>query len=95
LAFDADPPLPGSKYEVLIVDASVTRFKGDYRAAISEIERMAKRLNQAPNMQAEVVKLPIDVQPTAILRANTGAPGAGETSEVRFTLKITRNREAV
>ena len=93
-AFDADPPLPGSKFEVLIVDASVIRFKGDYRAAITEIERMAKRLNQAPNIQAEVMKLPIDVQPTAILRANTVAPGAGETNEVRFTLKITRNREA-
>ena len=43
-------------------------------------------------MKAEIVKLPIDVKPTAILRANT--PPAVEASEVRFMLKITRNREA-
>ncbi|MEO8100942.1 MAG: hypothetical protein ABI790_00350 [Betaproteobacteria bacterium] len=92
LAFDADPPLPGSKYEVLIVDAAVTGFRGDYRAAIASIERAADRLNKAPNMKAEIVKLPIDVKPTAILRA--GTPSASEASEVRFTLKIIRSREA-
>lgn len=88
---DADPPLPGGKYEVLIIDAAVTRFRGDYRAAIADIERMVERLNKAPNMKTEIVKLPIDVKPTAILRATT--PTASEASEVRFTLKITRNRE--
>ena len=92
LAFDADPPLPGSKFEVLIVDAAVTRFRGDYRAAIADIERMAERLNKAPNMKAEIVNLPIDVKPSAILRAN--APATAEASEVRFTLKLTRSREA-
>ena len=91
-AFDADPPLPGGRYEVLMIDAAVTRFRGDYRAAIADIERMVERLNKAPNMKAEIVKLPIDVKPTAILRANT--PSATEASEVRFTLKISRNREA-
>ncbi len=87
----ADPPLPGGRYEVLIIDAAVTRFQGDYRAAIADIERMVERLNKAPNMKTEIVKLPIDVKPTAILRATT--PSASEASEVRFTLKITRNRE--
>ena len=91
-AFDADPPLPGGRYEVLIVDAAVTRFRGDYRAAIADIEYMVERLNRAPNMKAEIVKLPLDVKPTAILRANS--PTAPETSEVIFTLKISRNREA-
>ena len=92
MAFDADPPLPGGKYEVLIVDAAVTRFRGDYRAVITDIERMVKRLNGAPNMKAEIVKLPVDVKPNVVLRANTSS--ANEASEVRFTLKITRDREA-
>ena len=91
IAFDADPPLPGGKYEVLIVEAAVTRFRGDYRAALADIERMVDRFNQAPNMKAEIVKLPIDVKPTATLRAST--PSVVEVGEVRFTLKITRNRE--
>ena len=90
-AIDADPPLPGSRYEVLIVDGAVTRFKGDYRAAIADIERLVDRFNKANNMKAEIVRLPVDVKPTAILRANT--PSTGEASEVRFTLKIVRNRE--
>ena len=90
-AIDADPPLPGSRYEVLIVDGAVTRFKGDYRAAIADIERLVDRFNKANNMKAEIVRLPVDVKPTAILRANT--PSTGEASEVRFTLKIIRNRE--
>jgi hypothetical protein len=90
-AMEADPPLPGGRFEVLIIDAAVTRFQGDYRAAIADIERMVARLNKAPNMKTEIVKLPIDVKPTAILHATT--PTASEASEVRFTLKITRNRE--
>lgn len=91
---DADPPLPGAKFEVLIVDAAATGFRGDYRDAISKIERLTERLNQAPNMKAEVVKLPLDVKSTAILRATSTAAATSEASEVRFTLKITRNREA-
>ena len=90
---DGDPPLPGAKFEVLIIDASVTRFQGNYRDAITRIERMAERFNQASNMKTEIVKLPLDVKPTAILRANASATGAIEASEVRFTLKISRNRE--
>ena len=90
---DGDPPLPGAKFEVLIIDASVTRFQGNYRDAITRIERMAERFNQASNMKTEIVKLPLDVKPTAILRANAPATGAIEASEVRFTLKISRNRE--
>lgn len=91
-ALDADPPLPGSKFEILIVDAEVTRFRGDYRAAIADIERLRERLNKAPNMQAEIIRLPIDAKPTAILRAN--APAASDANEVPFTLKISRAREA-
>lgn len=90
-AFDADPPLPGSKYEILIVDAAITRFRGDYRSAIAEVERLVARLNKAPNMKAEVVKMPVDVNHAAVLRATTLA--STETSEVRFTLKLTRSRE--
>ena len=91
---DADPPLPGAKFEVLIVDAAATGFRGDYRDAISKIERLAERLSKAPNMKAEVIKLPLDVKSTAILRATSSAAATSEASEVRFTLKITRNREA-
>ena len=92
-AFDADPPLPGVKYEVLIVDAAVTRFRGDFRMANYDIERLVDRLNKVSGMKAEMVKPPIDTKPTAILRANTQT--ADDAGEVRFTLKITRNREAV
>ncbi len=93
-AIDADPPLPGSKFEVLIVEGAVTRFQGDYRAAIAKIEQMADRIGRAPNMKTEIIRLPIDVKPTANLRATTPLAAADETGEVRFTLKITRNREA-
>ena len=89
---EADPPLPGSKFEILVVDAAVTRFKGDYRGALTEIERLAARLNVARNMKVEVVKMPIDDKPTATLRANVA--GNTEATELRFTLKISRNREA-
>ena len=89
---DADPLLPGSKFEVLIVDAAVMRFQGDYRGAIAKIERLADRIGKASNMKVEIIRFPIDVKPTAILRANTSSATTPEVGEVRFTMKIIRNR---
>ncbi|MEP7156689.1 MAG: hypothetical protein ABI905_13000 [Betaproteobacteria bacterium] len=90
---NADPPLPGSRYEVLMVDGAVTRFQGDYRAAIVQIEALVAKLNKVPGLEAEIVRLPVDVKPSAILRAVTTS--SGEASEVRFTLKLVRKREVV
>lgn len=91
-AIEGDPPLPGSRYEVLIVDGAVTGFRGDYRAALGDIEKLVQRLNKGPHFKAQILRLPIDVTPAMIMRANTPPPG--DASELRFTLKVVRDREA-
>jgi hypothetical protein len=84
---DENPALPGSKFEVAIIEGSVTGFSGDYRGALATVERLANRLNATPNMSASIIAMPVDVTPVAILHGSTAASGS---SEARFTLRVAR-----
>ena len=86
---DENPALPGSKYEVAVVEGSVVKFAGDYRGALAVVERLVARLNATPNLTATPLEMPIDIKPGAILRAsNTASDGA----EARFVLRVVRNK---
>jgi hypothetical protein len=85
-----DPPLPGNKFEVMIVEGAIKQFKGNYRAALADIDLLITRLNKMSGVTTEVVSLPLDVTPGATLRASAGT---GEGVEVRFALRMTRTRE--
>lgn len=86
---DENPALPGSKYEVAVVEGSVVKFAGDYRGALAVVERLVARLNATPNLTATALEMPIDIKPGAILRAsNTASDGA----EARFVLRVVRNK---
>lgn len=83
---EEDPPLPGNKFEVMIVEGAHTQFRGDYRGALSRIDRLIARLNEIPGVKADALTLPLDIKPTAVLRAIAKAE---DTNEVRFALKLT------
>ncbi len=86
---EEDPPLPGNKFEVMIVEGAVTQFDGDYRAALAKIDRLIARMNELPGVKASALTLPLDIRPTARLRADAKA---GDVSEVRFALKLAFTR---
>ncbi len=86
---DDNAQLPGSKYEVAIIEGSVTGFSGDYRGTLATVERLTGRLNAASNITASIIAMPVDVQPSAILRGSTTSSGS---SEARFVLRISRGK---
>jgi hypothetical protein len=89
-AADADPPLAGRKFEVLAVEGVVTGFRGDYRAANAEVDRLIARIGRIPGWKATPTAMPVDVNQAASIRGKTGE---SEPLEVRFGLRIVKNRE--
>ncbi|MBL8523851.1 MAG: hypothetical protein JNN20_09190 [Betaproteobacteria bacterium] len=89
---EGDASLPGNKFEILIVEGSVERFKGDYRAALDSIDRLLGELNKTPNLKASAITLPVDTRSGALLRA---VQLPQETDRLLFTLKIVRDRGGV
>jgi len=85
---DGDAPLPGNKFEILMVEGSVEGFKGDYRAALANIDRLIADLNRTPNLKASAMLLPVDVKSGALLRA---IQVPKETDRLLFTLRIVRS----
>jgi hypothetical protein len=86
---DENPALPGSKYEIAVVEGSITKFSGDYRGGLAVVERLLARLNAVPNVSATALAMPLDIKPGAILRASNATNEGGEP---RFTLRIVRSK---
>jgi len=71
----------------ITLDAQLSDFDGNYRAAMSRIDRFVARLAAAPGVMAvERVTSPVNTAPTVTLTGKT----TGETSpdETRFTLSL-------
>lgn len=86
---DGDPAFAGNKTEVLMIEAAITNFSGDYRAAIALVERLAKRLGELENAKATIITPPLDTKSLAALQANLNVP---ESPENRFVIKLVRTR---
>lgn len=71
------PSAPGagaaqSRKETALIDGEIRPFRGDYRSAIGSIYGFAARIGEAPEVaEVRVVKLPLNVNPTAPLSGNT------------------------
>ncbi|MBM3342260.1 MAG: hypothetical protein FJY56_09130 [Betaproteobacteria bacterium] len=73
------------------IAAEVRPFRGDYRAAIASINRLAERLSREPLVaDVKIVKLPLNINPEAALAGDTrdAADHAGAAEfQIRVTLK--------
>src|SRR5215813_4670648 len=76
----APPPAqPGSptaptlfRRQSALIEGEIRPFRGDYRAAIADINAFAARLGKEPAVaEVRVVKLPLNVNPTLSLAGNT------------------------
>ncbi len=85
---DLDPALPGNKYQVAQVEAAISPFTGDLRAALLEIERLAEEIRRGGNLIVTVVRLPVELEPIATLKVIDRAEATAK--EARFALHISR-----
>jgi len=82
-------PFGGGRYEVALVEATVSVPSHDFRAALGEVERLAGEIRAVKGFQAEVIESPLDVRPSLVLQgrhAEREAPGM----EARFLLRVVR-----
>jgi hypothetical protein len=92
VADDPNPTWRGANFQSAIIDAAITPFDGDFRAALAEVERIAARLNTVPRLRATVERGPLDVRSTASIYATgnrTGTP-----PEARFVIRVVRRSGA-
>ncbi len=86
---DSNPPLPGNKFHIGVVEGTIVPFRGDFREAIAEVNRFCEYLNKLPGMQANVVALPIDSRPTASIQAG-GANQSEGAGDANFAIRVVK-----
>lgn len=89
-SLNPNPPLPGRRYEIAVIEGTVTGFRGDYRAALADIDRLVQRLNRIEGVTASVVSLPVNLGTASHLHAEWSSAEGGEA---KFTLKVLRDNE--
>jgi hypothetical protein len=90
---ELDPILPDGKFQVLIAEAAISPFAGDFRKAIHEINAFIAQLNQKPGVSASMIVEPLDVRANATITA-TDTAATATRSDARFVLKLVRSMKA-
>jgi type II secretory pathway pseudopilin PulG len=86
---DPMAPFGGGRYEVALVEATVSVPSHDFRAALGEVDRLASEIRAVKGFQAEVVESPLDVR-TSLLLQGRHAEREAQGMEARFILRIVR-----
>ena len=86
---DSSAPFGGGRYEVALVEATVSVPSHDFRAALGEVDRLAGEIRAVKGFQAEVVESPLDVR-TSLLLQGRHAEREAQAMEARFILRIVR-----
>jgi hypothetical protein len=90
---ESDPILSDGKFQVLIAEAAISPFAGDFRKAINEINTFIAQLNQKPGVSASMIVEPLDVRANATITA-TDTAATATRSDARFVLKLVRSMKA-
>lgn len=81
--------LPGARYQIVLLEARIGPFRGDYRAMLQDIERFVVALGKIPGCSASLVKSPLDIRPTASIRGELSKPLEDGLSG-QFTVRLVR-----
>ena len=87
---ELDPVLTDGKFQVLIVEAAISPFDGDYRKAVNDINVFIARINQLPGVNASMIVEPLDVGTKAAIAATDNAQTTTR-AVARFVVKLVRN----
>jgi hypothetical protein len=87
----SNPPFSDGRYEVSLLEATVSVPTNDFRGAIEDVQRLAADIGKIPGFSAEVVESPLDVRTNRSIegRHSDREPA---TMELDFTLRLVRER---
>ena len=86
-----NPPFAGGRYEVALLEASVSVANNDFRAALERVEKLAEAIGAIPGFRAEVAESPLDTRSSLQLQGRHGEREPA-TMEPRFVLRVMRDR---
>jgi hypothetical protein len=86
---DLNPALPGNKFHIGVIDASITPFDGNFRETLAEVQRFSNALARIPGIKASIEAMPLDTNTTASLTA-TGKRTGPAPFEARFVIRVVR-----
>lgn len=81
--------LPGSRFQIVMLEASIGPFRGDYRTMLQDIERLVVALGKLPGCSANLVRSPLDTNPSANIRGALSKPLDPGLSG-QFTIRLVR-----
>ena len=81
----------GGRYEVALLEATVSVGAEDFRGAIERAQKLAEDLSRLPGTTADVVDSPLDLRSSLQLQGRLD-PGQPATMEARFVLRVLRDR---
>lgn len=88
LAGGGTPPASEHRQQATI-EAEIRPFKGDFRAAITAIDRFVEQLSKEKNVaEVRVVQLPINVSETSVLSGNTAKETQVQAATAQFKLEV-------
>ena len=87
----ANAPFAGGRYEVALLEATVSVGADDFRGAIGLAQKLAEEIGSLPGMSADVVESPLDLRSSLQLQGRLD-PAQPSTMETRFVLRVVRDR---
>jgi len=87
-----NPPFAGGRYQVALIEGTLRVPVNDFRAALSEVEKLAADIGRIDGFRAAVLEGPLDVSPSQQLQGRLTERGAA-TMETRFLLRVVREKE--
>jgi hypothetical protein len=90
------PPSPNGLYEIGFIDGEISKFTGDYRAALDSVNALAERLKQNKLVeQVIILQQPVNTSSLANLQGSTLDQQAQQLPAVLFKIKIILKPEVV
>jgi len=83
-------PFSNGRYEVALVEATVTEPENDFRDALDTVTRLAAEIATLPGTTADVVDSPLDTRSSVQLQGRHGEDEPA-TMRLRFVLRIVRD----
>jgi hypothetical protein len=87
----ASAPFAGGRFEVALLEATVSVPADGFRTAIGQAQGLADDIGRLPGTTAEVLESPLDVRSTLQLQGRL-EPTQPTTMETRFVLRVVRDR---
>lgn len=81
------------RYDIALLEATVSVASHDFRGALAEVERLAADIGRLEGFHADIVESPLDLRPSYALQGRDADRDTG-TMDARFVLRVVHTRRS-